>query len=169
MRKTLTAWLKQSVYACIAKEAATRAPLETGGVLLGYCSQDGDDAVITHSIGPGPHAVHERFGFTPDQEFHIAEIARMYTTSGRRLAYLGDWHTHPGGSARLSPRDLKTLKSIAMHKHARAPRPIMLVLAPGPHWEPSAWRATITRSPAWHRSIDIEALRVHLFESSTDT
>ena len=39
-----------------------------------------------------------RLGY-PNQE---QEIGRVYTASGRCTTYVGDWHSHPGGSLYLS-------------------------------------------------------------------
>ena len=106
-------WLPVELLSEMSAEADRLAPLETGGVLLGYWGGTTAEPVVTHVLGPGPDAMHSRNQFTPDQEYHIAEIARLYADSGRRLHYLGDWHTHPGGAPALSKRDLKTLRRIA--------------------------------------------------------
>jgi integrative and conjugative element protein (TIGR02256 family) len=138
-----TLWLCEEVYRQVSKEAEYYAPLETGGVLLGYWSSNGELPVVTSFLGPGPKAVHSRRGFVPDQSFHLRGIAELYSASGRRLTYLGDWHTHPGNAAYLSATDLRTLRKIASEPKARAPRPVMMVLAPGPVWRASAWRGEV--------------------------
>jgi integrative and conjugative element protein (TIGR02256 family) len=142
------------------------APAETGGVLLGYWVEEGGEPVVTHAIGPGPEAVHERTRFIPDDEYQYAEIARLYRESGRRLSYLGDWHTHPGGAAYLSRNDRATLRRIASYAAARAPRPVMLILAPGPNWEPSAWNGILSNRLLWRQRLDARPLRVQLFGES---
>lgn len=111
-------------------------PRETGGVLIGYLTEN--EYVITHVIGPGPKAKHGYLNFEPDQEFHEAEIARMYNESKRTLTYLGDWHTHPNSTAYLSSIDKRTAKKIASHKKARLSSPLMLVAAP-PTNKVKAW------------------------------
>lgn len=45
------------------------------------------------------------------------------------IEYLGDWHTHPGGRARPSHLDKKTLGDIAAFDAARQPNPVMLIVA----------------------------------------
>ncbi|MBW3628883.1 MAG: Mov34/MPN/PAD-1 family protein [Gemmatimonadetes bacterium] len=74
-------------------------------------------------------------------------IARIYAASGRVDTYLGDWHTHPGAGAYLSSTDLSTLHRIADCRTARAPTPLMIVLAGGPAWKVAGW----TTTPAWRR------------------
>lgn len=133
------AWLSRAVLAEIVGEAARAEPCETGGVLMGYWAGRPSEPVITYAVGPGPGAVHERTRFVPDHEYQSAEIAKLYRESGRRLCYLGDWHTHPGAAAYLSEQDLRTLNRIAAQEDARAPRPLMLVLGGEEGWLPKVW------------------------------
>lgn len=120
-------WLARTSLEAMAREAASRHPSETGGVMLGY-ADEGDDVVVTTIIGPGPRAIHARSRFVPDHAYHVAEVARLYEASGRRWTYLGDWHTHPDAPAYLSPTDADTLEQIAGARMARVPRPVMLIL-----------------------------------------
>src|SRR3954464_11679823 len=78
-------------------------PVETGGVLMGFVTME--RIVVTSIVGPGPRAVHRRYSFTPDAEWQQKQVAELYERSGRRDAYLGDWHTHPGGGTRASLTD----------------------------------------------------------------
>jgi integrative and conjugative element protein (TIGR02256 family) len=158
------AWLSRSVLTFLTEEADRAAPDETGGILLGYWTGQHGDPVITHAIGPGPGAIHERERFVPDHEFQTLQIARLYEASGRRLQYLGDWHTHPGADAYLSGKDEATLKQIAMHRDARAPKPVMLILAGGPEWLPSAWVAALTSRRLWRRRLITRLVQIKVFE-----
>lgn len=177
-------WLPRIVLAAMEQEATRCAPDETGGVLMGYWARSpvlplaaragateraGDDGgmgeiVVVAQIGPGPAAAHSRCAFTPDHEYQDREIASLYDASGRRWSYLGDWHTHPEGSARLSARDERTLRRIADEPQARAPNPVMLVLAGGAPWVPRAWVAVVRSHGWWWRSRLVEAsldIRLH--------
>lgn len=109
-------------------EARRHPHRETGGLLLGYLS--GDDVVICSVIGPGPLARRTKTTFLPDSDWQTAELASAYEASFRRYTYLGDWHTHPSGSGKLSMRDVRTLRRIARSAEARAPRAISVVLVP---------------------------------------
>jgi integrative and conjugative element protein (TIGR02256 family) len=102
-------------------------PLETGGVLMGFVSAG--RIVVTSVIGPGPRAVHRRRSFTPDAEWQQARVADLYEMSGRRDTYLGDWHTHPGGSTRASFGDWVAAWTIARSHEARCPNPVMLIFS----------------------------------------
>lgn len=95
---------------------------------MGYWSSE-RNAIITHVIGPGPHARHSKYTFHPDTEFHDKEIERIYHETGRISIYLGDWHTHPHGGNSTSQRDRRTLTNIARAPEARAPRPLMAIMS----------------------------------------
>ena len=120
-------------------EAASRYPLETGGVLMGYWTENYKEVVVTAVTGPGPKAIHKTTSFAPDADFHETEISRLYNESGRVHTYLGDWHTHPNGTCYLSRKDRATLKRISRYKAARAPAPIMAILAGSSDWEFGLW------------------------------
>ena len=126
MRTLLTVWLAPTVWPTLTAEASRVAPRETGGVLLGW--RAGQRIYITEAIGPGPHAAHGQTTFVPDADWQAERIAELYERSGRRLAYLGDWHTHPGGSPVHSEADRATLSTIAAYEPARCPRPVMGIL-----------------------------------------
>ena len=139
------------------------APKESGGVLLGYWANFPNEAVVTNVVGPGPLALHERFRFTPDYEFHYHEIDRLYSTSLRTIQYLGDWHSHPGGTERLSDLDKVTLARIACYKDARAPQPVMLVVSPGPSWSPTAHQGSVKRRILRGCQLSLRQMEVTLF------
>lgn len=136
-----TGWLPRLALRAMQEEGDSKAPLETGGILMGYWVTPVDAVVITGVIGPGPKAVHARSRFVPDAEYQEAEVARVYRTSGRLHTYLGDWHTHPRMAAYLSGTDRRTLCKIARTPGARSrvPGPLMAVLAGGAPWELRAW------------------------------
>ena len=116
------------------REAQRAYPLETGGLLLGWTTGPGT-VVISRVIGPGPRASHRATSFTPDAAWQERQLADAYEQAGRRLHYLGDWHSHPRGTIRLSGIDRATLRRIAGHPDARAAHPVMAVLAGGPMWQ----------------------------------
>lgn len=130
---TGVAWLRAAVHADLLAQADEHAPKETGGLLLGY-RHSPTEIVITDAIGPGPGGNHRRAGFDPDTDWQTSELALRYAAHHRRITYLGDWHTHPGGSSTLSRTDRRTVRAIAHHADARCPHPVMAVLAGGKPW-----------------------------------
>jgi integrative and conjugative element protein (TIGR02256 family) len=138
--------IEREVVASMTTEAAARYPLETGGILMGYW-RNPTSAVATVCVGPGPRAVHREETFTPDHDWHRAEVARIYRASGRLDTYLGDWHSHPDArDATLSRKDRSTLYRIASDPAARAPAAIMVVLLGEPGiWRVGVWLGRATR------------------------
>lgn len=132
--------LNRSLRAQMRLEAQNKLPDETGGVLLGEWRAPYTEAIVRYVIGPGPNAVHHQESFVPDYSYQEEEIARLYSVSRRRVVYLGDWHSHPVGGAYLSPRDKETLRRIAEYADARAPYPVMAVMAYPSSWTIRAWR-----------------------------
>lgn len=102
-------------------------PLETGGVLMGFVGVD--CTVVTSVVGPGPRAIHRRRSFMPDAGWQQERVAELYERSGRRDTYLGDWHTHPGGTTRASITDWLAALTIARSRAVRCPNPVIIVLA----------------------------------------
>lgn len=145
-RESVRAWIAQSAFAAMVAETERCAPYETGGVLMGYWSVNPRAAVVVAIIGPGRDAVHRLRSFTPDHVFQEAEIERIYLESGRWVTYLGDWHTHPTGIAKLSLTDRLTQVRIARHREARAPKAVMAILAGGdPSWILGLWHVQTRR------------------------
>lgn len=98
-------WCNRQVLNDLRELAAQEKPLETGGCFAGYYPQESQDIVITDVIGPGSDAVHMRTRFVPDREFHDHALEKLWERSQHKIRYVGDWHTHPGGSSALSSID----------------------------------------------------------------
>ena len=134
--------LEPTAWELMTEEASSKEPNETGGIFFGFWIRRRAEVAVTHVIGPGPKAIHERCLFRPDVEYQEAELERLFYEFDSERTYLGDWHTHPGGSPSLSALDLKTLRKIAWHKPARAPRPLMGVMTEGPGWWLDIWQGS---------------------------
>lgn len=141
-------WLSSQAWDLMQREADDGFPDETGGILFGYWIRRFDEAVVSEVIGPGPNAQHRADSFRPDADYQERELELFYEEYGRLHTYLGDWHTHPVGPASLSKLDRGTLRRIARHKDARAPVPIMVVMARPDDWLLRAWR----RPRGWVRN-----------------
>jgi integrative and conjugative element protein (TIGR02256 family) len=98
-------WCDRHVMDSFWRLAAAKTPLETGGCLAGYYTPPTNDVVVTHVIGPGPSATHRRTRFVPDRAFDDGALSDLWETSNYCIRYVGDWHTHPGGSSHLSSTD----------------------------------------------------------------
>jgi integrative and conjugative element protein (TIGR02256 family) len=140
------AWITGTAVDAVLHAAADAEPLETGGLLMGYHTADCLEVVITDIVGPGPDAVHASDAFTPDYPYHERMVAELYESSGGTTTYLGDWHTHPGGTPSPSKTDTAALRQIARSPEARAPEPIMGIAA-----GPDPWRLAVWQLPLAHR------------------
>jgi integrative and conjugative element protein (TIGR02256 family) len=145
-------------------EADRAYPEETGGVLVGYWAVPFFQLVVTSAIGPGPRAVHRKDAFLPDHEYQEAEIGRIYHLSDRLHTYLGDWHTHPNSTAHLSWTDRRTLRTIATEDAARAPIPIMAILAGRLPWMLKVWRGIPIRIGSTTITMRTSKLAIKIYE-----
>lgn len=119
-------WISQCALAQLTDEANRTYPLETGGVLVGYRSED-HSVVVSDVLGPGPEARHRRHRFEPDHNWQCAQLDRIFQETEGQSVYLGDWHTHPDGVPEMSWLDRRTLRGIAMHTEAKVAYPVMLI------------------------------------------
>ncbi|NMG42633.1 hypothetical protein GPA22_02650 [Aromatoleum toluvorans] len=119
-------WISDTAFQEMITEADRAYPLETGGVLVGYFAENGEPVVFV-AVGPGPSAMHRRHRFKPDHAWQCRQLDIIFDRSSGLFAYLGDWHTHPDASPRMSWLDQRTLRSIARHPQARVRCPLMLI------------------------------------------
>jgi integrative and conjugative element protein (TIGR02256 family) len=95
---------------------------------------------VTELVGAGPAAVRESRRFQPDGAWQKRRIAELYERSGRTLAYLGDWHSHPLAGP-PSGLDRATARRISSAPNARCEHPVMLVAVCDEwEWELRAYR-----------------------------
>jgi len=152
-----TAWISKGAISRMLLDLGHHDPTETGGVVMGYWVTD-LEVVITEATSAGPRAGHRGDAYEPDVEHDLQEIARVYAESGRRHTYLGDWHTHLAAGPGLSRRDRKTLRAIATDKGARAPVPLMVVVA---SWDGGVFAAVWCRPAGARRT---RSFRIKVFE-----
>lgn len=148
-KKVGCVWVPEKAIFEMIAEAKRTNPLETGGILMGYWVAPSAEAVIVGQVGPGPRATHRRYSFEPDYEWQEAEIARIYRKSHRQHTYLGDWHTHPSGTSRLSWKDLRAMREIAQCRDARVVVPIMALLSGASSWSLHMWSGEMMKISKW--------------------
>lgn len=119
-------WLPEDARETLEWEAKKHSPHETGGMLIGYMTDD--SIVVTRLIEGGPGSIRKRDRFEPDGLWQQEELERVYRDSGRIETYLGDWHSHPRGLGRPSRRDRATAKAVARSRGARTPHPLTIIV-----------------------------------------
>lgn len=129
--------IDEAIYGEMEAEAVRSYPLETGGALLGYrATVDESLLQVTAQTGPGKNAKHKKHRFEPDGEWQQRKISKAYRESGRITTYLGDWHSHPGGSSSPSWTDRATSSKVARSLEGRMPDPLTVILFGGPEdWD----------------------------------
>lgn len=95
--------LKRDLLALL-KEAA---PAETGGLLVGFVSFKTRTVYVTRALPAPPDSAGSTGEFVRGVEGVPEELARIAERTGGVLHYVGDWHSHPGGSPNLSRTDKK--------------------------------------------------------------
>ncbi|PFP43564.1 hypothetical protein COK01_29845 [Priestia megaterium] len=113
-------------------------PNETGGILIGYYTDECNLAVITEILkapsdskgGPtwfyrGTHGVKRRLDTLWKE---------------KRQFYIGEWHYHPNSSSKLSHQDIKQMTSISKSRSYNCPEPILLIVGGNSlSWENSVY------------------------------
>jgi integrative and conjugative element protein (TIGR02256 family) len=107
------------------KEVARYSFKETGGIFIGYKSEE--SIVITHATGPGPMAKHSLFNFERDVHFCNEELERLFYASDGALTYIGEWHTHPLGFLSPSKQDDKEMLEISRSPDYQNDEPLLAI------------------------------------------
>ena len=105
-------WIADSHYDRMRVDAKKYYPLETGGVLVGYVTKDGE-YVVTEVILGGPKAERRPLSFMADTKWQREQCDAIWDKTHGTEQYIGDWHTHPDNTVFLSTRDVACLKVIA--------------------------------------------------------
>ena len=112
--------------------------LETGGILIGRYNKTHDVAIVTWVCGPPEDSRRGRRQFWRG----FRGVQRLLTRLWRKQEYyLGEWHYHPGGPARLSALDIEQMKCIAESTEYHCPEPILILVGDTPplDWEVVAY------------------------------
>lgn len=119
-------WVDEFALIDLVNESSRFLLRETGGALLGW--REDDQYVVSRVLGPGPAAKHSLRHFEPDGTWQAQHGRTIYAESGRTVAYLGDWHTHPHTPPVPSARDRETARDIAHDPSFRATSPLYAIL-----------------------------------------
>ncbi|PXA86547.1 hypothetical protein DMC47_34410 [Nostoc sp. 3335mG] len=100
----------KSVVLAIGLERARHLPLETGGFLIG--TRRGPHIDVTGYTDQGPDDVATRTSFERLCASHRARIHAAWKASGHVESLVGDWHSHPIGSANPSSIDCSAWRTL---------------------------------------------------------
>lgn len=85
------------------------APKETGGLMIGVTHSKRRIIYVTRIIDPPPDSKGTSSGFRRGTRRLPQTVDVIKKASGDLLGYVGDWHTHPRGSGRISTTDIKAM------------------------------------------------------------
>lgn len=101
---------------------------ETGGVLIGRYVDNQRTAAVTEVTGPPRGSSWGRTWFNRGRG-DLGAVFRRRWLEG--TYYLGEWHTHPGGTPDPSQDDVEAMRMIAGNPGYACPEPVLLILGGG--------------------------------------
>lgn len=101
--------LPACVHTSMGDDALAHPGNETGGTILGV--RRGTEFIGVINIPAGSAARRTAVNYSPDTAWQ-QEIVDVVTQRLRHLAYIADWHIHPGSFDRPSSHDLRTARHI---------------------------------------------------------
>lgn len=106
------------------KKAANK---ETGGILIGYYTDDLTTAVVTESTPPPKDSKSDYTWFYRGIDGLKRLLIRRWKEP-RRCYYLGEWHYHPAKKVKPSHDDINQMVRISSEENYNCREPIMLVV-----------------------------------------
>ena len=126
---------------------------ETGGVLVGYYSENYSYAVVTE-VSSAP--IDSRSGSTWFQRGVVGIQVWLNSLWKQRQPqyYLGEWHFHPGSTPQPSSTDINQMKNIASSRQYQCPEPLLIIIGGTP---PDNWSMRVFIFPGrdCHELIEI--------------
>jgi integrative and conjugative element protein (TIGR02256 family) len=119
--------VKHEAWRRIENECNKAQGSETGGVLIGFYTQDKSTAVVTEASGPPPDSSQGHSLFWRGIAGLKNLLARRWV-SKRRTYYIGEWHYHPISHVEPSGDDLAQMHSISQDFNYHCNEPIMIII-----------------------------------------
>ncbi len=110
----------------IANYGASKYPKEFGGLLLGRYINHHKTVVVENTLLPKKYKS-SRYFFERGSE-GLRESLELHYNSLPSLIYVGEWHTHPDGTAKPSSLDLKSMKELANDNNVLIKNPLLMIL-----------------------------------------
>lgn len=121
-----TLFISQRAWSQIEKAVRLYPDLETGGILLGHETKEGN-WLISFASDPGPNALRMQNAIMFDDSY-LHQMVRQKTRFSKRSNYLGDWHSHTIQKLVPSKIDRATFNQKTIEKKYGSPSPIMLIV-----------------------------------------
>ena len=104
--------LRSGLQEQLIAELNKNKPNETGGIFIGKIDKINHVIYVTSIIPAPPDSKKSPYIFTRGTEGLTKAVMQIRETTGEMLEYVGEWHTHPTGSAKLSPTDQHAIAEI---------------------------------------------------------
>jgi len=100
---------------------------ETGGIIIGYYSDDSSTATIT-SMSKPPKDSRAGVSWFERGVHGLNKLLRKVWGLNTPQYYLGEWHYHPAKQIHPSPDDLEQMLAIRKNDDYQCKEPIMIIL-----------------------------------------
>ncbi len=104
--------LRSSLREKLIQELDHNKPNETGGILIGKIDRAKKIIYVTDIITAPADSKKSPYLFTRGIEGLKEKVEKIRVQTGEMLEYVGEWHTHPTGSAKLSGTDQNAISEI---------------------------------------------------------
>jgi integrative and conjugative element protein (TIGR02256 family) len=91
---------------------------ETGGLLLGLAHRKRKIVYVTDVLPPSKDSEGTPYAFKRGVKDYPQRLDEIGARTGGLIGYVGEWHTHPDGAARLSSTDRDAVAAIRRHLDA---------------------------------------------------
>lgn len=125
----LTIQIDNDLYQELSDKAMFAYPNETGGLLVGRYNASKDCVTIVKNIVP-TKIESNRTSYYRSVEGMDDEWRKL---SEEGLHYVGEWHSHPGGSVMFSSCDEAALKSLQKDEGVTIKKTVMLIISTSKH------------------------------------
>lgn len=115
----------------LQQQMRSALPNETGGLLVGFLHPKRKVFYITRSLSPPPDSQGWPYAFRLGIRDVPQQLEQISDRTGGLIRYVGEWHSHPHGSASLSNLDLQAVQQISRSLKGRQPTHIMIVTEEG--------------------------------------
>ena len=111
----------------IERECSGAGQIETGGILVGYYTDDESTAIVTDALPPPDDSGRGPTWFNRG----VAGLRKLLVSRWRRTRrtyYIGEWHYHPASHITPSDDDLAQMRGISKDARYQCREPIMLII-----------------------------------------
>lgn len=112
------------------QQTIEKAPNETGGILIGHINVKHKTVYITRQIPPPEDSKGMPYAFKMGVKNVSKNIKEIMKKTRGQITYLGEWHSHPTGSSRLSTTDQNARKQLSAYFNKIQRPTIVMVVTP---------------------------------------